>query len=307
MKTNLKEKFLNHSNSYIFYKEQYEILSKENQKQQNEIRLLKEEVNSLKGNDSFNSLKKLLFSKVFLTQYYNLFKESLDNVSNPRVEEKTCPICGSNAMLFLPVNRRKDALCYNCGSFERQRLIYLYLKRFTNIFTKENSFLHFAPEECLYNKFINSRNINYLTGDVEKNSRVKQIIDMCNIQFEDNKFDYIMANHVLEHVPDDFQAMRELYRTVTEHSKTGGKVILTVPIFTKYDETLEKEEYNTDELRIKYYGQKDHLRAYGNDFQERLESVGFNVKKYNVHDICSDEEIIEYGLLESDIIFECKK
>lgn len=303
----VKQEILNHSDSYTFYKEQYEILLKENENQKEKISLLEKENKNLQENNSFYNLKKLLYSKVLLPHFFNLFKESLNEISEPIREERECPICSSKSLIFLPVNGRKDALCYNCGSFERQRLIYLYLNKFTDIFSEKNSFLHFAPEECLYNKLNSSDNIDYLTCDVEKNERVKEIIDMCSIPFEDNKFNYIMANHVLEHVPDDIKAMNELYRVVTNYEETNGRVILTVPIFRQYTETLEKEEYNTDELRIKYYGQKDHVRAYGTDFQKRLENIGFKVTTYTCHDLCDKEEIYRYGLLSSDIIFECKK
>lgn len=303
----IKQGILNKSDSYIYYKKQYESLLKENNDQKKEITMLKSENKRLKENTSYYSLKKLLYSKVFLTKFFNLFKESLDEISNPHIEERQCPICGSKSLIFLPVNKRKNALCYNCGSFERQRLIYLYLNKFTDVFSKNNKFLHFAPEECLYNKIIESDNTNYLTCDVEKNDRVKQIIDMCSIPLEDNSYNYIMANHVLEHVPDDIRAMNELYRVVKNSENGNGCVILTVPLFTQYDQTLEKEEYNTDELRLKYYGQKDHVRAYGNDFKKRLENVGFKVKTYTCNDICNEKEIYEYGLLSSDVIFECKK
>jgi ubiquinone/menaquinone biosynthesis C-methylase UbiE len=48
---------------------------------------------------------------------------------------------------------------------------------------------------------------------------VKQTSDL--ITFEDNQYDVILCNHVLEHIPDDTKAMQELYRVL----KPGGMVL----------------------------------------------------------------------------------
>jgi ubiquinone/menaquinone biosynthesis C-methylase UbiE len=42
--------------------------------------------------------------------------------------------------------------------------------------------------------------------------------DICDLPFEDNQYDVILCNHVLEHIPDDTKAMQELYRVL----KPGG-------------------------------------------------------------------------------------
>lgn len=119
-------------------------------------------------------------------------------------------------------------------------------------------------------------------------------VDIKNINFKDNFFDYILAIHVLEHIDDDSQALRELYRVL----KPGGKVILMVPFMhqykqevylrsdgtkmlhiSKYDnKTFEIPGTRTPEECFDLYGQSNHLRIYGlADFQRRLEEHGFSV------------------------------
>ena len=116
-------------------------------------------------------------------------------------------------------------------------------------------------------------------------------------------FDFIISCHVLEHIPNDIKAMSELYRVV----KSDGVVFLMVPLFRDLDKTFENEEYNTDELRTKYFGQKDHVRKYAMDFKDRLESVGFNVSTFGPEDI-DKNLVVKYGVSnKNDIVFICKK
>ena len=129
---------------------------------------------------------------------------------------------------------------------------------------------------------------------------------MQNIPYEDDSFDVIYNSHVLEHVPNDKKAMEELYRVVKPHS-LGGLVIIMVPIFYNLDKTFEKEEYNTPELRLKHYGQHDHVRIYGNDFLNKLKSVGFNVKVFSAKNLVEESDISRLGLNTSDEIFVCSK
>ena len=97
------------------------------------------------------------FSMKFLKVFY---------IGN-RVE---CPVCGKHYRKFLPygyVHSRENALCPNCLSLERHRLLWLYLKEETNIFKDNLSFLHIAPELCFMGYFRKQENIKYTTADLE--------------------------------------------------------------------------------------------------------------------------------------------
>ncbi|MDR0913022.1 MAG: glycosyltransferase family 2 protein [Methanobrevibacter sp.] len=204
-----------------------------------------------------------------------------------------CPICEKHSIIFLPFGEglRPDVMCPYCGSAERHRLLYFYFKKLDD-FKKNIKLLHFAPEDLFYKIFNNCNNIDYYPTDIVQNPKNRIEMDMQNIPFEDNYFDIIYNSHVLEHVPDDIKGMKELYRTIKPESE-GGKVIIMAPVFYSLAKTLEKEEYNTPELRKKFYGQSDHFRKYGADFDDKLRSVGFDVEIVTAEDLVENKEDIE--------------
>ena len=131
---------------------------------------------------------------------------------------------------------------------------------------------------------------------------VKEAMDIQNIQYPNDYFDFIYCSHVLEHVPDDHKAVKELYRVL----RPGGTALIMVPIKHSLKETYEDKSINTQELIINHYGQSDHLRCYGTDFQELLESNGFKCLKYSNKDF-DKESIDKYGLHINDDVFYCTK
>lgn len=217
-----------------------------------------------------------------------------------------CPICNNYVDEFLPfgVVLRENALCPICGSLERHRLIYLYLKAKTSIFNKNVKMLHIAPEKILANVFRKYSNIDYLPTDLDKTRpMIKEEMDIQNIQYPDNSFDVIFCSHVLEHVPDDKKAMSELHRVL----KPEGSAIIMVPINHSYKTTYDDPSINTPELRKEHYGISEHLRVYGLDFLDKLQEAGFNSKIDNYINEFTEETIRKYGLLKSDDIFVCTK
>jgi len=102
-------------------------------------------------------------------------------------------------------------------------LLWLYLQRKTSFFSAPLKVLHIAPEQAFYKRFRQQPNLEYITSDLYSPlADVKA--DICALPFEDEQFDVILCNHVLEHIPDDTQAMRELYRVLKKGgSATSGK------------------------------------------------------------------------------------
>lgn len=115
-------------------------------------------------------------------------------------------------------------------------------------------------------------------------------MDIMNIQFPDDFFDVIYCSHVLEHVHNDMQAMRELHRVL----KKDGWAILLVPITAA--KTFEDDSITDPDLRLQAFGQRDHLRRYGRDFAERLRRANFRVKVTSVSDVLAKGEIVRMGL-----------
>lgn len=227
-------------------------------------------------------------------------------------KENYCPICGNlSEFESYGATPRSHVKCPHCNSLERHRLVfYLFQQRYSDLLTNKNiALLHFAPETMFYNYFRNNKNIDYYPVDISpeiyeaRHIHIRSKVDMENIPYENNKFDFIYNCHVLEHVPNDNKAMQELYRVL----KDDGVCITMVPLFRDLDKTFEDEKHNTPELRLKYYGQHDHRRKYGLDFKEKLEDVGFNVEEVMTEDIIKssiDKKILK---LTQDTIFICTK
>ena len=248
--------------------------------------------------------------KVSVDIYQNkkelLYLETLKkNINNEITDQNFCPLCKSHFPAFLPggVKLRVNAQCPNCGSLERHRLSYLFLQEKTNVFKDNIKMIHFAPERILAEIFLANKNIEYVGADIDSNRPyVTRKIDIQNIDYLNNTFDIIFCSHVLEHVPNDKKALDELFRIL----KPGGSVLIMVPIQYSSYETIENSNFNTPELRLKYYGQSDHLRFYGLDFGIKLKKAGFKIISDNFGKDMDEKLIKRYGLAREDL-FYCTK
>lgn len=189
--------------------------------------------------------------------------------------------------------------CYNCSSSDRERLIYTYLKEFRKIFNSRNlKILHIAPEKNLSKKLLEFGFDDYVCADLFTEGYVYPAhvknINVLDIPYEDNTFDIVICNHVLEHIDTDLKAMKEIRRVL----KTGGEAILQVPISKNNQETFEDFSITDSKQREKVFGQFDHVRIYGQDYSKRLEQAGFNVKRINI-----SEQFPKSGLNEDEDIF----
>lgn len=217
----------------------------------------------------------------------------------------TDPIDGKSFKSFLPYGygkQRNNVLSPSTLSLERHRLLWLYLKNETDFFTKQHSVLHFAPEQAFYKRFREMKNLNYTTTDLESPlADVKA--DICNLPFNDNKFDVILCNHVLEHIPDDTKAMQELFRVL----KPNGMAILQIPQDLSREKTFEDNSIVDRKERAKIFGQYDHVRIYGRDYFNKLRSIGFDVKEVGYTTTLSHHDITKYCLAKGEIIPVCFK
>jgi SAM-dependent methyltransferase len=213
----------------------------------------------------------------------------------------TDPIDNSSYRKFLPYGYgkflRENALCPGTLSLERHRLLWLYLKNNTTFFNDFLNVLHVAPEQVFYKKFKLIKNWNYITTDlISPLADIKA--DVCNLPFENSKFDLIICNHVLEHIVDDLKAIQEIFRVL----KKGGKAIIQVPLEESRLKTFEDSRVKKPKERARLFGQYDHVRIYGIDFYERLKSPGFIVKAVDVLKDYTKEEKIRYCLPYSEKI-----
>ena len=197
-----------------------------------------------------------------------------------------CVVCGSEWRAFGPLGGAANRQCPRCLSLERHRLLWLYLERDrSELFTTDNRVLHIAPERSLQKRLRALPKLDYLSGDLDSPLADMQL-DVTDLSFPDASFDVVICNHVLEHVPDDRKAMSELHRVL----RPGGWAVLMVPDVEE-EATFEDPTAVTPEQRLALFGQDDHVRRYGRDYVQRLESAGFRVSVEELdHEISADEQ-----------------
>jgi len=211
----------------------------------------------------------------------------------------TDPIDNKSFRKFLPYGyevQRQNVLSPSTLSLERHRLLWLYLTNETNFFTSKKKVLHMAPEQCFLSRF-KKLNHEYITADLD--SPIADVkADIVNLPFNDNSFDVIFCNHVLEHIQDDTKAMKELFRVM----KKGGMGVFQVPQDLNRDITFEDNSITDPKERAKIFGQYDHVRVYGRDYFDKLRSVGFKVEEVNYYQKISSELSSRYRLMEGELL-----
>lgn len=211
-----------------------------------------------------------------------------------------CPICGNTAYPLKSIGSPFPILselqvigaglrlqkCHGCNSSDRDRLVFLYLRDIEMIFTENHApinVLHVAPENCIAEKLMENYKIRYIAIDSFEHGydypKYIEQMDLLDLKFENQSFDIILCNHVLQDISDDISALKEIYRVLVP----GGKAILQVPISPILNSIKEHTGYLSEEECVNRYGQRFHKRIYNIEgYMNRLKSVGFRVDKVNI-------------------------
>lgn len=301
--------------TYVLWKNQY---------QMQDVGILGENVETnVKFRKYTHNLKKKKKKRVKNTKIYKKTKKIYDNyfkifhMAIKRIiyfgKKYQCNLCGSKVKSMFPSGQKHEIFqknnitgagyrdhvkCPVCRSKDKERMVFYYIKNYTDILTGKNTILHFAPEIETKKKIKKNKEATYYDGDIQKEV-ASQIIDITQISFPDNTFDYIICNHVLEHVEDEKKAILELKRVIKEN----GKIIITVPICISNEKTIEDESIIEPEERLKYFCQSDHVRLYGRDFVKRIEKYGVTVTEYDFEKEEGIEKRKQYGILENGCIY----
>lgn len=229
----------------------------------------------------------------------------------------TCPMCGWSFRRFMTGGWqssafrewdvigggwRKNDVCPRCGCSDRERLVFLYLQNRTPILSIPVRLLHIAPEKNLRKRLLSHRNISYLSADYDSLG-VDVCLDITSVPLRDDIFDVIICNHVLEHVPEDRKAMAELFRVL----KPGGFAILQVPQSRSLLETLEGLSVSSAEDRLRLFGQADHVRIYGQDYEDRLLRTGFIVESRSALELFGPTVVEKRALIGEERLYVCRK
>lgn len=218
-----------------------------------------------------------------------------------------CPVCEKSFRKFLSygsdVAHRDNILCPYDLTLERHRAMWLYLKNHTDFFTKQDlKVMHIAPEQCFHGKFKKQKNLDYTTGDLM--SPIADLhFDLHKIPLEDNTYEVIFCNHVMEHVKDDLKCMQELHRIL----KPGGWGIMQVPIDASRNETYEDWSITDPKEREKHFWQYDHVRLYGLNYPKRLEEAGFKVDIIDFSKELPTETFERYRIPKSELLYVVRK
>jgi SAM-dependent methyltransferase len=105
------------------------------------------------------------------------------------------------------------------------------------------------------------KHVRYESADFEEvnkdYAKSTYVCDLKAIPTEGDKFDYIIFNQVMEHLPDPKLVLKEFYRVL----KPGGKIIYTGPLF------YEEHEIPYDFFRYTQFGLKELFSSTGFDIE----------------------------------------
>lgn len=215
---------------------------------------------------------KRLFHKFECNYCGSSFSElELDGIDQPVIQQYD--IVGAG---------RRSCKCPKCGINDRSRLALYYFNHHTDLISEEKDarVLIVAPEYHLYEMISKQKGISVSVGDIVP-SRYEfanaEYCDLTDLSYPDEIFDWVICNHVLEHIPDDNKALSEIYRVL----KKGGSALLQVPISLKLNATLENSMITEPKDRLANFGQEDHVRIYGQDFIDRLMNANFSTRIFD--------------------------
>lgn len=219
-----------------------------------------------------------------------------------------CPTCGGRFRRMRHGRGRRDVQCPRCGSYERVRALWLFLRDRTDLFEESNKVLHFAPEPSIAAAIESMPNVDYISADIEPGVAM-EVVDITAIPYPEGSFDAVICSHVLEHVSDDRRAMSEVFRAL----RPGGTAYFMQPVDFERAETYEDPSIVSPEERLRAFNQHNHVRVYGRDVRARLTGAGFEVTERRYTEELDPADRARYALQDGsatereDVVFVAVK
>lgn len=223
------------------------------------------------------------------------------DVARHRGDIVWCPICERGFDAFKAAPDVPFGLCWQCGSHGRHRAQWLLWQARPQLLGEIGSLLHLAPEWALRRHLRHLPGVRYVTADLDQPG-VDLHLDLRRADLPDASFDAVICSHVLEHIPDDAAAMRELRRITAP----GGWCLVMVPIDLARAQTFEDPSITTPAARHAAYYRPDHVRLYAPDLGERLSAAGFACERIRPHEEFGSERCRRCGIHESDELWLCR-
>ncbi len=210
-----------------------------------------------------------------------------------------CVVCESRLRRFLPFGPIEEEWCPVCASMSRHRLLWHVLDRLHVLDRTAGRMLHLAPEPGLERRLRSRIALRYTTADLH-DPRVDDRVDVTAMPYPDRTFDLVLCSHVLEHVPDDGAAMREIARVL----KPDGTAVVMVPF---HDDVVTDEDPAVADPaeREARFGQHDHVRYYGRDIVGRLEAADLRVQVVRGEDVLPPEGLEREAVRARETVFVC--
>lgn len=235
---------------------------------------------------------------------------------------RRCVVCGHRVWRFMPYRSGSGGVaplmhaldvvgsdvdhheCPRCGAHDRERHLLLYM-RASGLMNELAGLriLHFAPEKRLGRLLAARSPAAYVRCDLYPACADIRKVDIQAMPFADGSFDLVMANHVLEHVDDDMEAISEISRVLAK----GGRAILQTPYSPILHGTWSDRGIASDSARLQAYGQEDHVRLFGRDIFDRIAGSGL-VSEMGTHEtMLAGVDHREYGVNHEEPFFLFRK
>jgi SAM-dependent methyltransferase len=182
-----------------------------------------------------------------------------------------CTCCGRSYRRFV---RYPSEYCPNCGAYERQRLLCLFLDRRPDVVAGD--VLHVGPERSIMNRY-RRRARSWLAVDVDPgNTLADKTMDVRSLELADASFDLVLCAHVLDMVEPHDQGVAELRRV----TRADGTVMIQVPWLS--------------------------VKGAPEMYAKRLETVGFDVEPTLLPEQQDEAQRRRLGLDSDAPIFVCR-
>lgn len=210
-----------------------------------------------------------------------------------------CPACRRPAKRFEPgPDGRPDARCPWCNTLERHRALAVLLDRLEPFLAVAEQVLDVAPQARIQ-QVLRDRSRLYVGVDLDVARRIDVRGDLTRLPFADGAFGFVVAYHVLEHVPDDRTAIAELRRVLA----SGGVAVVQVP--RRRGSATEEDPAAPPDERARRFGQDDHVRLYGDDFEDRLRAAGLYPRRVVPREFVTEDQRARWRIVADEEIWVC--
>lgn len=211
-----------------------------------------------------------------------------------------CAACGSTVSRpFRPgPDGRPGAVCPRCRSLERHRFLSLLLGVLAPELRDLDTVVEIAPSRqsrALLDRVDARRRVSLDAGYDARD--VDALASLTALPLRDASVDLLVCYHVLEHVPDDCAAMREIARVLSPR----GIALLEVPIKTGV--ATEEDASAPPEERARRFGQHDHVRWYGDDFDARLCDAGLASVRVTPPALVGESAVQWFRLMPHEVVW----